>query len=381
MPTALQYLHALAEETSEFDRAVTTSAGATDSLVCARYAGANLPATRFAGMHALIESGPCSGQVGHVQGGGLTRSTGAIAFTNDLTAAIGAGVAFSFYRLLAPLRYDAEPSYLDIVNQSLLRLRVERTIEFIGVNEQAYYAVDTDAYPWFTDPDRILWVEYPTTQLQEIPRRLDANGWDWDADGETKRLFFRGAPFRSGETFRVKVMAPGNSRLRKDATAYAVLTADAVTAIQVVTGGYYLSPPTVTLTGGGGTGATATAVLTGTAVTSIVVGAGGSGYTSPPTVTLSAGDWADQADQRAGLEALTDEAVADVADVVTMGKARMFDALSNLMAPSSVVAEWLTKAKPNIAAARNLQQLGVGEDRAVGVARLRPVRAYQRGRS
>ncbi|MBI5770412.1 MAG: immunoglobulin domain-containing protein [Verrucomicrobia bacterium] len=51
------------------------------------------------------------------------------------------------------------------------------------------------------------------------------------------------------------------------------------------TGTGYTSAPTVTLSGGGGTGATATANF---AVTTGVVTAGGSGYTSVPTVTLSA---------------------------------------------------------------------------------------------
>lgn len=378
MPTALSYVRALASETGEYDDGLTTGAGDTDSLVCSRFVNTNLAATEFAGMHFLIETGPCAGQVGHVRGGGLNRGTGAIAFANDLTTVIGSGNAWSSYRLLSPTKYDAEPSFLDIVNQSLPRLRVERTISVSGVTNQAYYTVDTDAYPWFTDPDRIMWVEYPTTQAQEIPRRMPTGLWDWDVDGETRRLFFHAAPFQTGQTFKVKVYAPGNSRLRKSATAYATVAAGAVTAITVVTGGYYLVAPTVTLTGGGGTGATATAVVTSNRVASITIGNGGSGYTTAPTVTITAGAWADQTDQRAALESMADEALPDVADVLTMGKARMYEMLSNLEAPSAVVAEWLTKKRPNIAAARQLQQLGAGEDRTTGVVSLRPTRSYQR---
>jgi hypothetical protein len=54
----------------------------------------------------------------------------------------------------------------------------------------------------------------------------------------------------------------------------------------------YTSPPTVTLTGGGGTGATATAVLgneTTGVVSSVAVDLGGSGYVTPPTVTFGSG--------------------------------------------------------------------------------------------
>ncbi len=61
-----------------------------------------------------------------------------------------------------------------------------------------------------------------------------------------------------------------------------------ITAIPVVDGaGGYLSVPTVTITGGGGTGATATATLTNGVVTAITVTNGGIGYNTAPTITIS----------------------------------------------------------------------------------------------
>lgn len=51
----------------------------------------------------------------------------------------------------------------------------------------------------------------------------------------------------------------------------------------------YTSAPTVSFTGGGGTGAAATAVLTSGVVTGITVTNAGSGYTSAPTVAFSGG--------------------------------------------------------------------------------------------
>ena len=51
-------------------------------------------------------------------------------------------------------------------------------------------------------------------------------------------------------------------------------------------GSGYTSEPTVTLTGGSGSGAIATAVLSGDEVSIITVDDGGSGYTSNPTVTI-----------------------------------------------------------------------------------------------
>lgn len=73
------------------------------------------------------------------------------------------------------------------------------------------------------------------------------------------------------------------------ATGTAVLTSGAVSSITIGSGGGgYLTAPTITISGGGGTGATATATITGGVVTAITIGAGGSGYTSAPTVTFSA---------------------------------------------------------------------------------------------
>jgi hypothetical protein len=72
------------------------------------------------------------------------------------------------------------------------------------------------------------------------------------------------------------------------ATATAVIGLGTVTEIDVVTGGLgYTSVPTVTLTGGGGTGATATATVVNGVVTAINITNAGTGYTSAPIVTIS----------------------------------------------------------------------------------------------
>jgi hypothetical protein len=160
-----------------------------------------------------------------------------------------------------------------------------------------------------------------------------------------------------------------------------VLASTAVSSVAVDAGGYYTALPTIAPSSGSATFTAVMAVTPGP-ITSVTVGAGGT-YTAgqPPAlvVTRHASDdgWANQTSQTAKLVTMTDEANPDVADVVTMGKARMYDSLSTLKAPSAVVAEWLTKAKPNLMAARQLQQLGVGEDHTTGVVNLRPTRSYQ----
>ncbi len=51
----------------------------------------------------------------------------------------------------------------------------------------------------------------------------------------------------------------------------------------------YTSAPSVTISGGGGTGATATATVAGGVISGVTIGSGGSGYTTAPTVTFSGG--------------------------------------------------------------------------------------------
>ena len=66
-----------------------------------------------------------------------------------------------------------------------------------------------------------------------------------------------------------------------------LFTGGSVSSITVDAGGSGYTAATVSITGGGGTGATATAAIVGDAVDSITVTANGSGYTSVPTVTIT----------------------------------------------------------------------------------------------
>ena len=86
--------------------------------------------------------------------------------------------------------------------------------------------------------------------------------------------------------------------------------AGALARVIITSGGSgYTSAPTVSFTGGGGTGATATAILSGGAVTGLVLGAGGSGYTSAPTVGFTGGGGSGAA----AIAALTPSTVASIA--------------------------------------------------------------------
>lgn len=85
------------------------------------------------------------------------------------------------------------------------------------------------------------------------------------------------------------VVTLGRLLAGETATAVATVTAGFVTAITVNSGGSgYIAEPSVTLIGGGGSGAAAKAILNGDKVGTVVVLTAGSGYTGSPTVTIEA---------------------------------------------------------------------------------------------
>ena len=72
------------------------------------------------------------------------------------------------------------------------------------------------------------------------------------------------------------------------ATGFPTISGGALTSVLVGNAGYgYTSAPGVTVVGGGGSGATVTATITGDKVTSFTVTAGGSGYTSTPAIVVA----------------------------------------------------------------------------------------------
>lgn len=98
---------------------------------------------------------------------------------------------------------------------------------------------------------------------------------------------------RSGNTdfsgmgqFKLAVVTSTN--FNHQATAVATRSGQFITIIDVTSGGSgYVIAPTVTISGGGGSGATAHSSISGGSVASITVDSPGSGYTSTPTVTVA----------------------------------------------------------------------------------------------
>jgi formylglycine-generating enzyme required for sulfatase activity len=101
--------------------------------------------------------------------------------------------------------------------------------------------------------------------------------------------------FAAGGRWLVLALVAGltlAAQAQRTATATATVMSGFVVDITVTDGGagYYVPPyvpPTVTITGGGGSGATATAAVSNSAVSRVTVLTTGSGYTSTPSVVIA----------------------------------------------------------------------------------------------
>jgi hypothetical protein len=95
-----------------------------------------------------------------------------------------------------------------------------------------------------------------------------------------------GTNFSGTGQFKFALITSTNFNLQ--ATATANLSVPFVTSYNLISGGSgYVNAPTVTVSGGGGSGAAATASISGGVVIAINPVSAGSGYSSVPTVTIS----------------------------------------------------------------------------------------------
>ena len=380
MVSALELIHTTAEKIGQYGTFLTTTVGTTSTLICSALVNSSLPSSAFGNFGVLIEDGACAGQMGFVTPQGLDHTTGTLTLADTFTTAIASGVTFSLYdgNRLPPLRkLTGGPGLLQCANQAAERTWAEDTLSIAGVTSQIHYTVDTVTYPWFTDDTRIIDIQLPVTAADDVPTILPRSSWSWVSDGETRKLRFPGAPFRTGETFTIKVNRPGNSRLKLSANLRAILTGTAVSSVTVVAGGYYTALPTIAPSSGS---ATFTAVMTTTPgpITSVTVGAGGT-YTAgfPPalTVTRTGSDtgWQDQATQTAGLVTLSDELIPDVRFMTAAMLALAYEELAAMEAPGATVAEWLAKAEQWLRRSNSLKVNRLPTEPNQGVVRLRPV--------
>ncbi len=121
---------------------------------------------------------------------------------------------------------------------------------------------------------------FSKTAIAQTPNILNYQG----------RIAVRGVNFDGNGQFKFALVDGGTTTTpaTRTASGTAVITSGFVTSITLIDGGVgYTSAPTVTLTGGGGSGASATASLIDGAVTGFTITSPGFGYTSAPTVSVA----------------------------------------------------------------------------------------------
>ncbi len=193
----------------------TTSAGTTTTLISTDFAGIS-QATALDHTHCLITSGANDGEARRAaRTGVLSLSTNTYTVAAAYSNTVQSGVTFRFATRLP--WFDTPPGrsgLREIVNDALMRLWVEDRISISGVTGQKRYSLSLTTYPWLNDVSRVLAVYQPTVDADDIPREYARAAWDFDVDGETIYLDFPGAPWKTGESFTLKVHRPANSRLR-----------------------------------------------------------------------------------------------------------------------------------------------------------------------
>jgi len=122
-----------------------------------------------------------------------------------------------------------------------------------------------------------------TTQIRNYSRNGGLETYVSNGVDNTQVLAQKTDALGSTSFFGDGVQFPNMTTAQRDALG------KVISAFITTTGSGYTSDPTVSITGGGGTGATATAQRTTTTVTGVTITAQGSGFTSIPTISFSGG--------------------------------------------------------------------------------------------
>lgn len=134
--------------------------------------------------------------------------------------------------------------------------------------------------------DRSVNIQFPLSSGATLGAQID-HAISWSGSLDDVRIYNRA--FSDAEVKALydyeSVPQPSNPRI---ATATAQVVNGFVIGATVTDGGYgYTNNPSVTITGGGGSGAKATATQVDGVVTGITITNPGSGYTSVPTITIA----------------------------------------------------------------------------------------------
>lgn len=148
----------------------------------------------------------------------LDASTGTLYVTRAFASAPASGSGWEMYFRFPAIRDDASgrDGYRELINEALRLMVVPDVITVTGVTDQTKYTLDLTTHPWLREPGRIVNVKRPTPNANDL-ERIDPQSWRLIPDGEALILQLP-SPYATGDTFKLEVLRPANSRLKQSGT-------------------------------------------------------------------------------------------------------------------------------------------------------------------
>lgn len=148
----------------------------------------------------------------------LAAATGTLYVTRAFASEPLSGSAWEIYFRIPATRDDASgrDGYRELINEALRLMVVPDRITVSGVTSQTKYTLDLTTHPWLREPGRIVNVWRPTPNANDM-ERIDPQGWRLIPDGEALILQLP-STYATGDTFKLEVLRPANSRLKQSGT-------------------------------------------------------------------------------------------------------------------------------------------------------------------
>lgn len=148
----------------------------------------------------------------------LDATTGTLYTTRAFASAPASGSAYEMFPRIPAIRDDASgrDGFREIINEALRLMVVPDVITVAGVTDQTKYELDLTTHPWLREPGRIVNIKIPTPNTNDY-ERIDPQAYDLIPDGEKLILQLRRL-YDTGETFKLEVLRPANSRLKQSST-------------------------------------------------------------------------------------------------------------------------------------------------------------------
>ena len=159
-----------------------------------------------------------AGEQRQVTQNGLDAATGTLYVSRAYSGTPASGAGWELYARIPAIKDVASgrDGYKEIINQALQMMAVHDWIDMTGVTGQTKYTLDLTTYPWLREDGRIIAVGRPTPNSTDL-ERIDPQPWEVIMNGEVATLQIPAA-YNTGETFKLEVMRPANSRLRQSGT-------------------------------------------------------------------------------------------------------------------------------------------------------------------